>query len=212
MFFERTFLSKIFLTQETQKNKLAFAEGLRSADVGAFSSKDCFHSRPIRVRPTVLRLLPPRRVPAKQMSDSKRHSRTGILFLLLVVAGVAIAAIWFWSGGRSEASSPEPVDQIKYTLHLETFVLNLADPGQRSYLRVGIDLGLGRGKAKSDEVLPISQVRDAILGVLSQARVDDLLGESGKSKLKANVLSALQERVPQLMVREVYFTEFLIQR
>jgi flagellar basal body-associated protein FliL len=146
------------------------------------------------------------------MSDSKRHSRTGILFLLLVVAGVAIATIWFWSGGRSEASSPEPVDQIKYTLHLETFVLNLADPGQRSYLRVGIDLGLGRGKAKSDEVLPISQVRDAILGVLSQARVDDLLGESGKSKLKANVLSALQERVPQLMVREVYFTEFLIQR
>jgi flagellar basal body-associated protein FliL len=212
VFFERTFLSKIFLTQETQKNKLALAKGLRSADVGAFSSKDSFHSRPIRVRPTVLRLLPPRRVPAKQMSDSKLHSRTGILFLLLVVAGVAIAAIWFWSGGRSEASSPEPVAQIKYTLHLETFVLNLADPGQRSYLRVGIDLGLGRGKAKSDEVLPISQVRDAILGVLSQARVDDLLGESGKSKLKANVLSALQERVPQLMVREVYFTEFLIQR
>jgi flagellar basal body-associated protein FliL len=30
--------------------------------------------------------------------------------------------------------------------------------------------------------------------------------------LKADLLRALQERVPGLMVKEVYFTEFLIQR
>jgi flagellar basal body-associated protein FliL len=35
---------------------------------------------------------------------------------------------------------------------------------------------------------------------------------AGKTKLKADLLHALQERIPQLGVEEVYFTEFLIQR
>jgi flagellar basal body-associated protein FliL len=95
---------------------------------------------------------------------------------------------------------------------LETFVLNLADPDQRSYLRVGIDLGLGRETGKGENIPPVGQVRDAILSVLAQSRVDDLLTAKGKAKLKEDLLHALQERVPGLEVEEVYFTEFLIQR
>jgi len=55
-------------------------------------------------------------------------------------------------------------------------------------------------------------VRDAILGVLAEAKVNDLMTAAGKTKLKADLLHALQERIPQLGVEEVYFTEFLIQR
>ncbi len=78
-------------------------------------------------------------------------------------------------------------------------------------MRVGIDLGLGRELGRSENV-PVALVRDTILGVLGQARVADLLEEKGKAKLKADLLRALQERVPGLAVEEVYFTEFLIQR
>ncbi len=55
-------------------------------------------------------------------------------------------------------------------------------------------------------------MRDTIIGVLAQSRVEDLLTDKGKAKLKADLLQALQERVPGLAVVEVYFTEFLIQR
>lgn len=102
--------------------------------------------------------------------------------------------------------------QVKSTLHLETFVLNLAGPDQRSYLRVGIDLGLGREIEKGENAPPVAQVRDTILSVLAQSRVEDLLDEKGKTKLKADLLHALQERLSGLAVEEVYFTEFLIQR
>ena len=95
--------------------------------------------------------------------------------------------------------------------HLETFVLNLADADQRSYLQVGIDLGLNQ-EAKHGETAPVAQVRDTILGVLAEAKVNDLMTVTGKAKLKENLLHALQERMPQLGVAEVYFTEFLIQR
>jgi flagellar basal body-associated protein FliL len=38
-----------------------------------------------------------------------------------------------------------------------------------------------------------------------------LLQIEGKRQLKEELLKALQERVPQLAVEHVYFTEFLVQ-
>jgi flagellar basal body-associated protein FliL len=78
-------------------------------------------------------------------------------------------------------------------------------------LRVGIDLGLNR-ETKREETAPVSEVRDTVLDVLAEAKVSDLMTVAGKTKLKENVLHALQERLPRLGVEEVYFTEFLIQR
>ena len=128
--------------------------------------------------------------------------------LVLVVIGV-----WFWAKRGSEAAvqaNPEP--RIQSTLHLETFVLNLADPDQRAYLRVGIDLGLNREIKSGEPTVPLAQVRDTVLEVLAQAKGDELITAQGKARLKQDLLKALGERVPQLGVEEIYFTEFLIQR
>ena len=135
-----------------------------------------------------------------------------VILLLLPVVLLAGAGIWFW---MVRTSSPPPGtegSQVKSTLHLDTFVLNLSDPDQRSYLRVGIDLGLNTAAKRGEEPAPVAEVRDTILGVLAEGKVDELLTESGKTKLKENLLSALRQRMPQLGVEEVYFTEFLIQR
>jgi flagellar protein FliL len=147
---------------------------------------------------------------AIKKTAGEAHSGVGRAVLpTLAVALIAGAWIWSRSSGPPVAGSPSPV---KSTLHLETFVLNLVDPGQRSYLRVGIDLGLGREMGKGVDAPPVAQIRDVIIGVLAQCTVDDLLIEAGKTKLKADLLRALQEQVPGQKVEEVYFTEFLIQR
>jgi flagellar basal body-associated protein FliL len=127
--------------------------------------------------------------------------------------GLLALGAWFWSISRSEGGTVGDESRaVKSSLHLETFVLNLADREQRSYLRVGIDLGLGREFGKGENSPPVGQVRDTILGVLAQSKLDDLLTATGKTQLKEDLLHALQQRVPGLEVREVYFTEFLIQR
>jgi flagellar basal body-associated protein FliL len=141
--------------------------------------------------------------------NAKGGSGAGIIFSVLAVV-LAVLGGWFWSSRRAEPA-PGAAAQVRSTLHLETFVLNLADPAQRSYLRVGIDLGLGREIGKNESA-PVAEVRDTILGVLSETRVDDLLMAKGKAKLKQDLLRALQQRVPELVVEDVYFTEFLIQR
>jgi flagellar basal body-associated protein FliL len=134
-----------------------------------------------------------------------------MFFFVMAAVLVAMAAAFWITQRNTPAANAAPGSEAKSTLHLETFVINLADPGQRSYLRVGIDLGLNREIAKGENS-PVGPVRDAILGVLGQAQVDDLLTAQGKTKLKEELLRALQQRVPGLGVEEVYFTEFLIQR
>jgi len=162
----------------------------------------------------------PQRVSAAKNNESYApRGRGRIVFSVLAVLLAALGT-WFWAVRVNEPTPSGAGPTVKGTLHLETFVLNLADPDQRSYLRVGIDLGLGREVAKgngssnsnSKDAPPVAEVRDTILGVLGRCRVDELLTEAGKTKLKADLLHALQERLPGLQVQEVYFTEFLIQR
>ena len=103
---------------------------------------------------------------------------------------------------------------MESTLHLETFVVNLADEDGRTFLRIGIDLGLAKaqGKEKEGEATPVALVRDTILSALMARRSDELESPEGKEKLKAELLHALGQRAPELKVREIYFTEFLLQR
>jgi flagellar basal body-associated protein FliL len=58
---------------------------------------------------------------------------------------------------------------------------------------------------------PVALLRDTILSVLASAPPEPLFAADGKQKLKADVLKALQERVPDLGIENVYFTEFLVQ-
>jgi flagellar basal body-associated protein FliL len=149
---------------------------------------------------------------ADQLAKSVSPAQRSPLTTILPVIAVGILGMWLWSNRTNELTARgNEISRIKSTLHLETFVLNLADSDQRSYLRVGIDLGLSK-EAKRGEEVPVARIRDTILGVLTLAKGDELLTAKGKDRLKADLQHALQERMPELGVDEVYFTEFLIQR
>ena len=144
----------------------------------------------------------------------------GLTFVLLLgMAGLG----WFLSGQGAAAEEEEEehveesTPEVTAFIHLENFVVNMADPEEHRYLRVGIDLGLehgiesGGGHGEEGE-LPTALIRDAILTVLSTWTSEALLTPEGKMQLKKKLVSALQERVPELRVHEVYFNDFLVQR
>ena len=113
---------------------------------------------------------------------------------------------------RAESSSAP-----KYLIHLEGFTVNLADPEETHFLRVTMDLGVdklpeGSDREKMTTFLPVARIRDSILSVLTVCKGDALLTPEGKTQLKKNLVSVLNQNVPELGVREVYFTEFLVQR
>ena len=135
--------------------------------------------------------------------------------LTLTLVGTLGCKKSFTASDGTGKDSPAP--QVKAVLHLENFVVNLADPEDNRFLRVGIDLGLGNPVSTKEGNggaggVPTALIRDCILAVLSTWHSDALLAPEGKQKLKDELLRALQNRAPELAVKEIYFTDFLVQR
>jgi flagellar FliL protein len=142
---------------------------------------------------------------------------------LVLLWGLVMITTLGTLGCKSSSHAPDATKkdshapQVKAVMHLESFVVNLADPEENRFLRVGIDLGLENpvtakeGKEGEGQV-PTARIRDCILEVLSTWHSDALLAPEGKQKLKDELVKALRARAPELGVKEVYFTDFLVQR
>jgi flagellar FliL protein len=108
---------------------------------------------------------------------------------------------------------------------LEPLLVNLADGGGSSYLRVALTLRVadvadkksakandqkGKDDKGMDDVVPA--VRDTVLTVLGRQTADGLLAADGKEHLKTELKTALAEHNADLKVKDVFFTDFLVQR
>ena len=105
---------------------------------------------------------------------------------------------------------------------LEPLLVNLADAGGSSYLRVALTLRVrdtteGKDSKAKDEKSKgadedVAAVRDTVLTVLGRQTADGLLAADGKEHLKAALKTALAEHNADLKVADVFFTDFLVQR
>jgi flagellar FliL protein len=114
-------------------------------------------------------------------------------------------------GGGGHGESKGPI--------MEPFVVNLADPGSRRYLRVNLKLEF----KKPEETEPLltermPQVRDAILLLLSSKTADQLVSPEGKTNLRQELTDQLnivlkkgKKKKVKKVVKNLYFMEFLIQ-
>jgi flagellar basal body-associated protein FliL len=149
-----------------------------------------------------------------------------LLFLLvglaLLLGGSGATWFFFLHGKPAQAAAektpkPEKTDP-EFTLHLDSFTVNLDDQEESHFLRITLELGLGHapkgdpGKEGDNSGFPTAQTRDALLTVLSACKANELLTPEGKTALKQHLLAALQQKVPEIDARDVYFTEFLVQR
>jgi flagellar protein FliL len=165
--------------------------------------------------PVVVTTVPP---PQTVIVQRKSSFSTIALVVLVALAGGGGGVWYIQDRGQSdasvEASSKKSAENI---IHLEGFTVNLADPEENHFLRVTIDLGIEHmpppvEQERPNSGLPMARIRDTILSVLTVGKADTLLTLEGKQQLKKNLLDALNRDNPGLGVREIYFTEFLVQR
>jgi flagellar FliL protein len=125
-------------------------------------------------------------------------------------------------------ASPKTEIAVPVTTHamvLEPLLVNLADAGGSSYLRMALTLRVADvadkkgGKAKEEKSSDskgndetVAAVRDTVLTVLGQQTADGLLAADGKQHLKTELKAALNEHNTELKVMDVFFTDFLVQR
>lgn len=151
---------------------------------------------------------------AAQPSKKPKKSRGVPLIGAVLIAALGVGG-WFWyRSGQThpQQESDNSSSEVKSVMHLESFVVNLSGTSENGYLRVGIDLGIGIDLKEGEKTTAYTgRLRDTILTVLGTRTVDELLTADGKAKLKQDILKAINDRLPELQCKEVYFTDFLVQ-
>jgi len=166
------------------------------------------------------------------MSNKVLLILAGLVLLLVLVMGGGMfmiytklpsaspkAAVPETEAGAEAVSEKAKPEEIGAVVSVDTFIVNLADPGGNRYLRVTMDLELvgkpadkSAGKTAGDELAKrMPQIRDAILMILSTKRYADISTPEGKTALREEILNAVNGLLASSQISRIYFKEFVIQ-
>ena len=154
---------------------------------------------------------------AESSGGSKKLLWVMIILVLLSSAGAA-AAIYLVLDQRDSGEAQQQTVELTPPVftHIEPFTVNLADDRYGSrLLYTGITLRVGNEQSKAiiEEHMP--QVRSRLLILLSGKQANELTSTEGKEELAQAIISRLNvplsENQPPLDLREVLFTEFIVQ-
>ena len=148
---------------------------------------------------------------------------------ILVVAIVAGAAFFFFQSKDSdsdladeedtelEAGDEEDTEEERIKAEnignyaLDSFIVNLADPGGRRYLNMRIVLELDGKEFAESLKKKVPQIRDKILRVLPTKTFKEIQSVEGKDSLRATILAELNNIVQEGKITNLYFQEFVVQ-
>lgn len=123
------------------------------------------------------------------------------------------------SATQSQSAKPATKKSKKSTDHLAIgpmfpmaqFVVNLLSESGNRYLKVVVDLELSDVKLTVEMNNKKSLVRDIIIRTLSSKTFEEISTLKGKDKLKDEVLEKINENLSDGYVKNVFFTDFVVQ-
>ncbi len=98
-----------------------------------------------------------------------------------------------------------------HTFALEPFVVNLADPLGRRYLKLAMDFEVRSEKDVAELERNLPKIKDTVLLLLSSKTYNDLSGVEDKILLKKQIVERLNKILGKPVILRVYFTEFVVQ-
>ena len=162
----------------------------------------------------------------EQAGSAPRSSFMNILLVvvLILIAGVGGYFIQELISGNSESKAPSPLMQtqpvatsrpvspvIGVMVPLEPFIVNLARTKGSRILKVTVTLELNNPAVQPEVEDNRQKIMDSILVLLSSKTFEDVYSIQGKFKLKDEITTRVNRFLAMGHVKEVYFSEFLIQ-
>ena len=157
----------------------------------------------------------------KQEAPKKKGKLKWILLvvILLVLGGggyFAYTKFFAGSGDTPEGEQATAEDQAKKKVEtqlitLPTFLVNLADPLGRRYLKLTVDVEVEGEETKELIEKEMPKVRDSIILLLSSKTYADLSSLENKQLLKMEIVNQLNLILETSKILRVYFTEMVIQ-
>jgi len=111
----------------------------------------------------------------------------------------------------AEGEDPGTLPGDGFTVTLPTFVVNLADPLGRRYLKLGIDVEVVTEEAVAELSKKEPMVKDTLILLLSSKTYQELSSMESKILLKKEIVDRLNQILGGSKVLQVYFTDMVIQ-
>lgn len=149
------------------------------------------------VRPMLVKRFTAAQLPAAGDSASAEHGDAG-------ASEGEKGAAGSHDGGKGAAAAPPVVI-------LENLVLNPAGSNGSRYLLMSIAIECRDAKAVEMLAFRDAELKDVILTALGQKSVDELSDIKRRDAIKAELITAIAERFGKLVVKQLYFPQFVIQ-
>ena len=161
-----------------------------------------------------------------QTGPAPRGSFMNILLVvvLVLIAGVGGYFVQELISGNSVSKSPSPLvpthpvptnrpvpSVVGVMVPLEPFMVNLARTKGSRILKVTVTLELNNPAVQPEVEDNRQKIMDSILVLLSSKTFEDVYSIQGKFKLKDEITTRVNRFLAVGHVKEVYFSEFLIQ-
>ncbi len=157
----------------------------------------------------------------KEQGGGKKKLLIILLVLLLLGGGGGFAAYKFLLSDKSKEEEKDKaeeivketqfIEQIGIMYDLGNFIVNLADKDADRYLKINIFLEIENERVKMELEKRLPQIKDAITTLLITKTSEDLKTSEGMELLKEEIIKRVNAILPLGGVKNVYFTEFVIQ-
>lgn len=110
---------------------------------------------------------------------------------------------------KAEPEKPELFSGPMYPL--DSFIINLAGEGGKRFLKLTLELELDNENLNAEITANLPKIKDSILILLSSKTFEDIYMVEGKFKLRDEITARINRFLITGHIRNVYFTEFVIQ-
>lgn len=151
-----------------------------------------------------------------------------VVFLIIIVVLVVFLLI---GGGDKHSDQPQQSDaqqtqQKQNTISskdanllnigplypiAQSFVVNLVTQNGRRYLKTSITLELSNPKLEVEIDQKSTVIKDIIIDILSSKSIEEIVTTKGKERIKDEILQRVNQILADGFVKNVFFTEFVVQ-
>lgn len=165
-------------------------------------------------------------VTAAEGEEEGEKKKSPLKLIIIIVAALAILgaggyfAMDMFMGedettaaeGGADAEQAAADEEPLTVLALEPFIVNLADPSGKRYLKLALTIDCKNEETKQMLENRMPKIRDSILLLLTSKEYSQIYPVDGKIRLRNEVLQKINAALGGTgEVHAVYFTEFVIQ-
>lgn len=147
-----------------------------------------------------------------------------VVLVLLVVVGGALAFLMLKGGeeeGGEKAHATKAADKKKGghgddlvagpMFPVDNIIVNLVSEGGARYAKFSVALELDAQELSPEMLAKKAIVTDIIISVVSSKTAEELMNVKGKEGVKNEIMEKVNERLKDGRVKNVYFTNFVVQ-